>query len=159
MPVRWMMLAATLCFALPVSASDWSADEKAVWQLEEDYWRFVSTGDLDSYVKLWHEDFVGWPCPEWNPARKGDIGKWVRDIRDNRWKLTYQLQPLEAQGFGGDTVVVYYAAEYVLDYGDGTRSGAGTWRKFTHTWRKSEGRWLIIGGMCAAREPVKPPRG
>jgi len=108
MPVRWMMLVATLCLALPVSARDWSADEKVVWQLEEDYWRLVSTGDLDSYVKRWHEDFVGWPCPERNPARKGDIGKWVRDIRDNRWKLTYQLQPLEAQAFGGDTVVVYW---------------------------------------------------
>jgi hypothetical protein len=34
------------------------------------------------------------------PARKGDIGKWVRDIRDNRRTLTYQLKPLEIQEFG-----------------------------------------------------------
>lgn len=62
---------------------DPTPDEQAVWQLEKDYWRFVSAGDVDSYVKLWHDDFVGWPCFEMNPARKGDIGKWVRDIRDN----------------------------------------------------------------------------
>jgi ketosteroid isomerase-like protein len=159
MRVRWAMFAASLCLALPASARDRNPDEQAVWQLEEDYWRFVSAGDVESYVKLWHDDFVGWPCFEWNPARKGDIGKWVRDIRDNRWKLTYQLKPLEAQEFGDDIVVVHYAAEYVYDYGDGTRSGAGLWRKFTHTWMKADDRWQIIGGMCAAQEPVKAPRG
>jgi len=159
MPVRWMLLIAGLSFSLPVTAEDWNADEKAVWKLEEVYWRFVSAGDVDAYVSLWHDDFVGWPCFEWNPARKGDIGKWVRDIRDNHWNLTYQLKPLEIQEFRDDTVIVHYAAEYVYDYGDGTRSGAGLWRKFTHTWMKTDGRWQIIGGMCAAQEPVKAPRG
>ena len=123
MQFQWLALAACLVVAPLVSAQDWSPDEKAVWQLEEEYWRYVSTGDIDAYVKLWHEDFVGWPCFEWKPARKGDIGKWVRDIRDNKWKLTYQLKPLEMQEFGGNTVVVHYAAEYVYDYGDGTKSG------------------------------------
>ena len=159
MLLRTIAILAAACLAFSSAASDWTADEKAVWQLEEDYWRFVSAGDVDSYVKLWHDDFVGWPCFELNPARKGDIGKWVRDIRDNRWKLAYQLKPLEMQAFGDDIVVVHYAAEYVYDYGDGTRSGAGLWRKFTHTWMNVEGHWQIIGGMCAAQEPVKAPRG
>ena len=158
MQIRWTALVAGLCLAFPIAAHDRTTDENAVWQLEEDYWRFVSAGDVDSYVKLWHDDFVGWPCFEWKPARKGDIGKWVRDIRENRWNLTYQLKPLDIQAFGDHTVVVHYAAEYVYDYGDGTRSGAGLWRKFTHTWMKSEDRWQIIGGMCAAQEPVKAPR-
>jgi ketosteroid isomerase-like protein len=158
MRIRLTMLVACLCLALPVAARDRSAGENAVWQLEEDYWRFVSAGDLDSYVKLWHEDFAGWPCSEASPARKGDIGKWVRDIRDNHWKLTYELKPLESQAFGGDIVIVYYAATFVYDYGDGTGSGDGLWRKFTHTWMKTPEGWKIIGGMCAAREPVAPPR-
>jgi len=158
MPFRLVTLLASLCLSIPVAAADWNEDEKAVWQLEEDYWRYVSTGNIDSYVTLWHDDFVGWPCFEWTPARKGDIGKWVRDIRDNKWKLTYQLKPLEMQEFGGDTVIVHYAAEYVYDYGDGTRSGVGIWRKFTHTWMRVGDSWQIIGGMCAAQEPVKAPR-
>ena len=99
------------------------------------------------------------PASSGTRPRKGDIGKWVRDIRDNRWKLTYELKPLDIQEFGDDTIVVHYAAEYVYDYGDGTRSGVDLWRKFTHTWMKTGGRWLIIGGMCAAQEPVKAPRG
>lgn len=151
-----LLLAVTL--AGPAAAADRTPDEQAVWQLEEDYWRYVSAGDIDAYVRLWHEDFVGWPCFELEPKGKGDIGKWVRDIRDNKWKLTYQLKPLAEQAFGDDVIIVYYAAEYVYDYGDGTKSGAGIWRKFTHTWMRNGDTWQIVGGMCAAQAPVKAPR-
>lgn len=155
---RLLSLVAGICLAFPLGAEELNAGEQAVWRLEEDYWRFVSAGDIDSYVKLWHDDFVGWPCFERTPAGKQDIGKWVRDIRNNRWKLSYQLKPLANQSFGDDVVVVHYAAEYVYDYGDGTQSGAGIWRKFTHTWMRVGEGWQIIGGMCAAQEPVKVPR-
>jgi ketosteroid isomerase-like protein len=101
---------------------------------------------------------VGWPCFAWEPSDKASIGGWVRDIRDNNWKLTYTLKPYAVR-VTGDLATALYAAEYVTDYGDGTSSGAGIWRKFTHTWIKREGRWLIITGMCAAQEPIKTPRG
>lgn len=155
---RLIALAIGILFALPAAAGEQTAAEKAVWQLEEDYWRFVSAGDVDAYVKLWHDDFVGWPCSEASPARKGAIGKWVREARDNKWKISYELKPLESQAFGADIVIVYYAANYAYDYGDGTVSGVDLWRKFTHTWKKTPGGWKIIGGMCAAREPLAPPR-
>ena len=158
MRTQWMAFVAGFCLAFPITAEERSTDENAVWQLEEDYWRYVSTGNVDAYVQLWHDDFVGWPCFAWTPAGKADIGSWVRDIRDNHWKLSYELKPLAVQDFGHDVVVVHYAAEYVYDYGDGTRSGAGLWRKFTHTWMRVGKGWQIIGGMCAAQEPVKAPR-
>ncbi len=66
-------------------------------------------------------------------------------------------KPLAVRVFD-DVAIVQYAAMYVTEYGDGTRSGAGLWRKFTHTWKKTDGRWQIITGMCAAQEPVKAPR-
>lgn len=151
------MLIALAGLAFPATAAEPTVAELAVWQLEEDYWRYVQAGDVESYVKLWHDDFVGWPCFSKSPSDKAGIGNWVRDIRDNRWKFTYSLRPLAARTFG-DVVVVHYAAEYVYDYGDGTRSGAGLWRKFTHTWKKTGNRWQIITGMCAAQEPVLVPR-
>ena len=148
---------ALLFFASLASATEWTGAEKAVWDLEDDYWKFVQAGDVESYRKLWHEDFVGWPCFEWTPTGKDGVGKWVRDIRDNQWKLSYELKPLAAQSFG-DVVVVHYAAVYAYEYGDGTTSGSGIWRKFTHTWMKTGDEWQIIGGMCAAQEPLKTPR-
>ena len=36
-----------------------------------------------------------------------DIRNRVRDIRDNHWKLTFQVKPIEVREFGEDTVVVH----------------------------------------------------
>lgn len=144
-------------FAATVSATDFTAEERAVWQMEEIYWRDVQAGDVEHYLTLWHDDFVGWPCVASEPASKSSIGGWVKDIRDQRLKLTYELRPKAVRVFG-DVAIVQYAAEYVTEYPDGTKSGAGIWRKFTHTWKKSDGRWQIITGMCAAQEPLKTPR-
>jgi ketosteroid isomerase-like protein len=154
---RMSMAIAAFFLASVASATELTGDEEAVWKLEEAYWQYVRAGDDDAYKKLWHDDFVGWPCFEWTPTGKDGVGKWVRDIRENRWKLSYTLKPLAVKSFG-QVVVVHYAAEYVYDYGDGTTSGAGTWRKFTHTWMKAGDRWQIIGGMCAPQEPIKTPR-
>jgi ketosteroid isomerase-like protein len=150
-------LVAGLLLSCAVSAADLNADEQAVWQLEEAYWRYVQAGDVDSYLTLWHPNFVGWPCYSSEPADVNKIGGWVQEIRDNHWKLTYQLRPRAVRATG-NVATALYAAEYVTDYGDGTRSGAGIWRKFTHTWMKTDGRWQIITGMCAAQEPLKTPR-
>ncbi len=135
-------------------AIEFDDDQAAVWQMEETYWRLVSSGDVEAYVSLWHDDFVGWPCFSWEPTGKANIGSWVEEIRDNNWTLTYELRPQAVQLFG-DIAVVHYAAEYVFDYGDGTRKGEGDWRKFTHTWMKVGEEWQIIGGMCADQKPVR----
>lgn len=150
----FLMLASA---GLAASVAESTDAERVIWKLEEDYWRYVQAGDVESYVKLWHDDFVGWPCHSATPADKSGIGSWVREIRDKHWKFSYTLKPQAARTIG-DIVVVHYAAEYVYDYGDGTHSGAGLWRKFTHTWLKTGDRWQIITGMCAAQAPVVTPR-
>lgn len=100
MRTLFFMMLASAGLVLPAIAAEPTEAERAVWQLEEAYRRYVQAGDVDSYVTLWHEDFVGWPCFSRTPSDKGGIGNWVRDIRDNRWKLTYTLRPLAARTFG-----------------------------------------------------------
>ena len=146
-----ILLAAIACNA--ALAIEFDNEQEAVWQMEENYWRYVSSGNVEAYVALWHDDFVGWPCFSWTPSGKVNIGNWVEEIRDNHWTLTYDLRPEAVQLFG-NVAVVHYAAEYVYDYGDGTKMGVGDWRKFTHTWMKVGEDWQIIGGMCAAQKPV-----
>jgi ketosteroid isomerase-like protein len=151
----FLLLAAAI--SANAAAIEMTEDQRAVWALEEAYWKFVQTGDVEPYETLWHDDFVGWPCHSGDPSDKSAIGSWVRDIRDNDWKLRYRLEPAAFRTFD-DVVVVHYAAEYVYDYGDGTSSGAGLWRKFIHVWKRADGGWKIISGMCAARVPVVAPR-
>jgi ketosteroid isomerase-like protein len=155
--MRKLLLISLLAISCPAWTAEPTEAERTVWQLEEDYWRYVQAGDVESYVRLWHDDFIGWPCHSEAPSDKSGIGSWVREIRDNRWKFSYIMLPKAARTIG-DVVVVHYAAEYVYEYGDGSRSGAGLWRKFTHTWLRTGDRWQIITGMCAAAEPVVAPR-
>lgn len=84
--VLFMIVSSASAYAIELND-----DETAVWQMEETYWRHVASGNVEAYVALWHDDFVGWPCFSWTPTGKANIGSWVEEIRDNNWKLTYEL--------------------------------------------------------------------
>jgi hypothetical protein len=63
-----------------------------VWALEEAYWEYVQSGDVDHYLTLWHEDFIGWPCAlgQMHPAGKSSIAEWVERIRDEKPRFTFR---------------------------------------------------------------------
>lgn len=136
--------------AMAASGEDQSVS--AVWSLEDDYWRFVKAGDVEKYLTLWHEDFVGWPCHTDHPVGKSRVGGWVQEIRDRKVAFTADLTREAAQAFG-DIVVVHYRSTMVSTYPDGRTEGRGQESKFTHTWLKVGGSWQIIGGMCARLPP------
>ena len=146
----WVLSMLTALLAVAGAARAADAEDPgvaAVWQLEEDYWRYVKAGDVESYVKLWHDDFIGWPCGQVHPKRKDSIGEWVRKVRDERISLQYELTREGHQRFG-DVVVVHYSFSRVDTFPDGRVEGRGKRSKITHTWMKSGDTWLIVGGMC-----------
>lgn len=118
-----------------------------VWEREAAYWRYVKTGDVDRYVALWHDRFIGWPCGQDHPKRKASIGDWVREIRDKHINVAVDLIQEGAEDFG-NVVVVHYRFTRVDTYPDGKIEGAGKESKITHTWMKTGGAWQIVGGMC-----------
>ncbi len=63
---------------------------------------------------------------------KAEIGNWVRDIRDQKVKLTYSLTRDGAADFG-DIVVIYYKTPMVYEYPDGRIVDRDKVFKFTHT--------------------------
>lgn len=135
-------------------ASEAAAQQDDVWAREEAYWRYVKAGEVDRYISLWHEDFVGWPCSTLKPSRKSNIGDYVREIRDKGIKVTFELHR-EAVQYFGDVSVVHYSTPLVCEYPDGRITGQGEPLKFTHTWMKVNGEWQIIGGMCGVLKPTK----
>jgi ketosteroid isomerase-like protein len=137
----------------PMSASAQSRSVAEVWALEDDYWRFVKAGDVERYVTLWHEKFIGWPCDQDHPKRKSAIGDWVREVRDKKIKVTSALTREGAEDFG-DTVVVHYRFTKVDTYPDGRVEGHGRESKITHTWMRVGNTWQIIGGMCGGLTPA-----
>jgi hypothetical protein len=129
------------------SAPQESASVASVWSREEEYWRLVKSGDVDNYVALWHDRFIGWPCGQDHPMRKASIGDWVREVRDKHIQVDSNLIREGAEDFG-EVVVVHYRFTRVDTYPDGKVEGKGKESKITHTWMKVGGKWQIIGGMC-----------
>jgi len=142
---RAVLSGALLLLASPVVGQNMPAGVQEIWDLEETYWRYVQAGDVENFVAMWHDDFVGWPCGSTEPHRKDTIGDWVQAIKDNGWHVTYELQPKAVQRFEA-TAVVNYSARVMYDYRDGTTTE--TLWKFTHTWAQTGNSWWIIGGMC-----------
>ncbi len=151
---RWTCRGAILSvlfLAVVVSSQRTLAQVDDVWAMEESYWRFAKAGDVDGYLSLWHEDFVGWSCRALQPERKDTIAGWVGVIRDERLDLNYELHR-EAIQYFGDLAVVHYKTPIDRSYPDGRILYAGELWKFTHTWMRVGDQWQIIGGMCGKIE-------
>jgi hypothetical protein len=118
-----------------------TAAEKEVWQQEQAYWRYVSSGDSKSFKTLWSDRFTGWPDDVSQPVDKSQI-----DV----WKISdYKLTPLSVREHGKDIVITFYCARTTVD-------GKTTEERLTHTWQRENGQWHIVGGM-ACNAPCNAP--
>jgi hypothetical protein len=105
-----------------------SKDQQEVWNREEAYGAAIRSRNADAYLSLLHEDFVGWPYFDHYPVRKSDVRKDPFPLNSN--------------------------AENVVETDDFKRKAVRT----AHTWMKSHGAWLIVGGMSSLVEPPAPSK-
>jgi catechol 2,3-dioxygenase-like lactoylglutathione lyase family enzyme/ketosteroid isomerase-like protein len=118
-----------------------------VWQLEENYWKYVKTNDLKSYLTLWDENFIGYPSTN-IIGNKDHITDWIADMYKNNKGMTFNYElTRKAENVFGDIVMVFYDATQIWT-NDKNEVKKNTY-KLTHTWRKTGNGWLIIGGMGA----------
>ena len=59
------------------SRSQYAQGVQAIWDLEDNYWRYVQDNNLSAYSGLWHKDFLGWPLVSPAPVRKDHITDWI----------------------------------------------------------------------------------
>ena len=140
------ILLAAICVAAPVRAQQ-SDNEKAVWKLETTYWEDVKALDLDSYKNLWHENFVGWPYSNSQPARKDHITDWIKAHTDKGATMVwYELKPADSMATGNVVVTAYWLTSL---WADKTGHGEPVTQRVTHTWIRTANGWQIITGMSA----------
>jgi ketosteroid isomerase-like protein len=136
---------------MPLVAGEMTPDEKAVWQLEEQYWVYVAKSDIDGYLTLWDDRFVGWPSFSPTPVGKESIGDWIRPLHaDPEQKWEYTLEQKAVRSFG-DVVVAHYLVNerwVSAKTGQVTRSQSV---RITHTWKKRGNAWVIITGMSSVQ--------
>ena len=141
------LLFAAMSSAVPARAQQ-SENEKAVWKLETTYWEDVKALDLENYKTLWHDNVIGWPYVNSQPARKDHIADWIANATDKGLSLQwFSIHQADSQSTG-DVVVTHFwlTARWV----DKAGHGEPATQRITHTWIKTDKGWQIIGGMSAA---------
>ena len=136
-----------LCAALSASAQQ-SANERAVWKLEADYWKFVKGFDREGFRGLFHPNFVGWPSSSAQPARNDSATDWMTELKEKGIRLQwYSIEPAASQATENIVMTHYWVTSFWSDK-DGKGDPPETIR-ITHTWIKTPTGWQILGGMAA----------
>jgi ketosteroid isomerase-like protein len=71
----------TLLLVASASAQEWSAAQQEVWEMEEAYWERRQRADVEGFMDLWDEDFVGWPYWAAEPMTKADIRQYAYELQ------------------------------------------------------------------------------
>ena len=120
-----------------------------LWNQEVIYWEYLKATDLEAFLSLWHEGFIGWPNNQPVPINKAGMHKLVEaGFASIQVKsVAHELKPLSVRVFG-DIGIVYYEAHASAETKDGQE--IATHERYTHTWMRTEKGWKIIGGMSAS---------
>ncbi|MEO6491194.1 MAG: DUF4440 domain-containing protein [Ferruginibacter sp.] len=118
-----------------------------VWQMEENYWKYVKQKDTEAYLTLWDENFIGYPSNN-IIGNKAHITDWLTDLyKDKSGVYNYQLTR-KVENVFGDIVIALYDVSQTWTNGKNEIVKTSN-VKITHTWKKTGDHWLIIGGMGA----------
>ena len=124
--------------------------ENQAWEMEEKYWDYVQKIDTNSYKKLWHDDFIGYPSFGDGVSTKSKIAAWIPELhKDSNLTFSYELYKRASNAID-DIVIVFYDADEIWTDRENNIVRKETY-KFTHTWKKYQDNWMILGGMAAKK--------
>ena len=125
--------------------------ENEAWQMEEQYWENVQNIDTTAYKKLWHDDFIGYPSFGDGVSNKSKITAWIPELhQDSSLTFSYKLYKRAVNAID-DVVMVFYDADEIWTDKENKIARKETY-KFTHTWKKYNDNWVILGGMAAKKD-------
>ena len=142
-----LIAAAFLCAIPAVAQLQMSAAQKEVWAGEQRYCATLMKGDNEGYMALWDESFIGWPIFMEAPTNRDGIRK---SVSEQRGSVQCTSTPLAVNVFD-NFANTYYLLHTTRTTPDG--KSVTTESRITHTWRRQQGKWLIVGGMSA-----RPPQ-
>lgn len=139
--MRKLVFAAILCVflgATPAQENGWSPAQKEVWGREEAYWNALRSQDKDAYLSLWDDVFLGWPS-----YAKSPVGKNTLRERPLRAVDSFTFEQKSVRMFG-EMAMTFLQVRLKPS---ATSEEGEVLLRITHTWRKTDGQWRIIGGM------------
>ncbi len=121
-----------------------SEAEQKIWEMEKNYWEFWIKGDIDGYMTIVHDDFIGWPASAKEPIEKEEGRDFVEKLLTQTKPINFDIKPLGISIIDNVAVVHYF-----LFWKDAEGNKVGKPYRITHTWIKQGGEWKVIGGMSS----------
>ena len=137
-----------IMFHYDVKAQEWSASQKEVLKVVNDYWAVMTKGDLPGFFEYIHPDYLGWEDNEPLPSTKPEVQKWLQFSTPGTKVLVYDIKPVGIRVFGDFAFVDYYYS-MVTDMGGKKKPEEGRW---TDILMKQGNKWLLIGDNGGAAE-------
>lgn len=123
---------------------EYSEAEKKVWNVEERYWECWINKDIEGYLSLLHEDFLGWASSLELPGDKKAAREFVQNFWTQIELLAFEMKPAGIKIIDDVAVVHYF-----LIWKDKDGNQVGSMYRITHTWMKQGEKWQLIGGMSS----------
>ena len=121
---------------------EYSDTEKEIWQLEEKYWECWIKGDMESYLSLLHEDFLGWASSLEVPGDKKAAREFVQNFWSQIRLFAFEMKPAGIKIIDNVAMVHYFLA-----LKDENGNQVGDRYRIIHTWMKQGRNWQLLGGM------------
>lgn len=122
--------------------------QRALWKMEEKYRDLFSLETMEEYMDLWHDNFWGWPDFSESPDNKKLLRKktikFLKQFKNNSPKIEFIPHRVEIYGKTG---IAFYIGIFKGKSKTGEKLKVTA--RLTHTWKKQNGKWVIIGGMSS----------
>jgi ketosteroid isomerase-like protein len=118
--------------------------EATIWELEERYWDCWIKEDMEGYMSLLHEDFMGWASSLETPGDKKAAREFVQNFWSQIKLFAFEMKPCTIRIIDDVALVHYF-----LLWKDENGNQIGNSYRITHTWLKQAGIWQILGGMSS----------
>jgi ketosteroid isomerase-like protein len=117
---------------------------KEIWALEEAYISYFSAANHKAILLMYHEQFLGWPDEEKQPAWKKDVVRYLKERYPEPIPVSFKI---DRQGITilDDIAINHYLLTLIWKDKEGKEQKSTS--RLTHTWIKTKKNWKILGGM------------
>lgn len=132
---------ALAALATTVSAQTWTAEQKEVWNLEDQQWKMAKDKDLSWIDKMAHANLSYWDSDQIAPQNKASLTRWNRYSSSNTTVLEQEIFPISMTITGNIAVAQYRYTVARENYKKERETFTG---RYTDVLVKEGGRWMFI---------------
>jgi len=120
--------------------TNWSQEQRSVWQCVEDHWDHLINKRVDEFLNFIHEDFLGYGHESPINIDRPWLEKWVGFWTKSTDIVICELRPQNIQ-IHGDIAIVQY---FIFTIEKSSEGGKRVIRRYTMTWQNQGDRWVVI---------------